>query len=90
MTALDRAKEAAEKAKLAAQQGLQQGQAKIDALQARRRTDVLLHRLGKAYYDEQRRAGRHEDVEAALAALDVHAAETGDLGGQAERSVADR
>ena len=77
MTLFDKAKVAAEKAKVAAQQGVQQGQAKLDAIQTKRRADALLHKLGAAYYNEQRQGGSHDPVEAALAALDAHAAEHG-------------
>ena len=77
MTLLDKAKVAAEKAKVAAQQGVQQGQAKLDAIQTKRRADALLHRLGAAYYNEQRQGGTHELVDSALAALDAHVAEHG-------------
>jgi hypothetical protein len=77
MTLLDKAKVAAEKARVAAEKGMQQGQAKLDAMQAKRRADALLHRLGAAYYAEQRHSGPREAVDAALAALDSHAAEHG-------------
>jgi ribosome recycling factor len=55
MTFLDKAKVAAEKAAARAQQGVQQGQAKLDAIQTKRRADALLRELGAAYYAEQRR-----------------------------------
>lgn len=81
MTLLDRAKAAAERAAAKASQGMQhgmaQGQAKLDALQAKRRSDALLRELGGAYYNEQRHGGSHDAVAACLAALDAHAAEHG-------------
>jgi hypothetical protein len=77
MPLVDKAKIAAEKAKAAAQQGMQQGQAKLDAIQTKRRAEVLLRELGAAYFAEQRHGGPHDAVERALAALDAHAAEHG-------------
>jgi hypothetical protein len=77
MTLLDKAKVAAERARVAAQQGVHQGQVKLDAIQAKRRSDALLRELGAAYYAEQRHGGSHEPVERALATLDVHAAQHG-------------
>jgi hypothetical protein len=77
MSLLDKAKEAAEKARVAAQQGMQQGQAKLDAMQAKRRADALLRDLGGAYYAERRHGGSHDAVEAALSAVDTHIAEHG-------------
>jgi hypothetical protein len=77
MTLLDKAKVAAEKAAARAQQGVQQGQAKIDAIQTKRRADALLHDLGVAYYAEQRQGAGHEAVDSALRALDAHAVEHG-------------
>lgn len=79
MSLLDKAKVAAEKARVAAQQGVHQGQVKLDAMQARRRADVLLRELGWAYYAQQRQGASHEAVERALAALDAHAAEHGGI-----------
>jgi hypothetical protein len=79
MTFLDKAKVAAEKAAARAQQGVQQGQAKLDAIQTKRRADALLRELGAAYYAEQRRSADHAGVEVALQALDAHAAEHGDV-----------
>src|SRR5690348_15064435 len=74
---LDRARVAAERAKAAAQQGMQQGQARLDALAAKRRGELLLRDLGAAYYAEQRHEGSHEAVVRALAVLDSHVAEHG-------------
>jgi hypothetical protein len=75
MSFLDKAKVAAEKAATKAQQGVQQGQAKIEELQDKRKSDALLRDLGSAYYDEERHGGDHEAVVRAIAALDSHAAE---------------
>jgi hypothetical protein len=76
MSLLDKAKVAAEKAAVKAQQGVQQGQAKIEELQEKRKFDALLRELGSAYLDEERHGGGHEAVVRALAAIDAHAAET--------------
>jgi hypothetical protein len=77
MTLLDKAKVAAEKAAAVGKQGVQQGQAKIDAIQTKRKGDALLYELGSAYFAEQRHGGSHDAVETALAALDGHEKEHG-------------
>jgi hypothetical protein len=77
MTLLDKAKVAAEKAAARGKQGVQQGQAKIDAIQTKRKADVLLRELGSAYYSERRHGGSHDAVESALEALDGHEKEHG-------------
>jgi hypothetical protein len=74
MSFLDKAKVAAEKAATKAQQGVQQGQAKIEELQDKRKLDALLRDLGSAYYDEERHGADHEPVVRALAAIDAHTA----------------
>jgi hypothetical protein len=96
MTFLDKAKVAAEKAAAKAQQGVQQGQAKIEELQDKRKADALLRELGSAYWDEERHAGDHEAVVRALAALDAHltepasgASEAADSAQQAQAAEAD-
>ena len=77
MTLLDKAKVAAEKAAARGKQGVQQGQAKIDAIQAKRKADALLRELGAAYYAELRHGGSHEAVETTVGALDSHEKEHG-------------
>ena len=72
---LDKAKEAAEKAKNAAQQAAHQGQDKIEEMKSERAESGLLKVLGEAVYAEQRHAGPHQAVDAALSALDAHHAE---------------
>jgi hypothetical protein len=86
MSFLDKAKVAAEKAATKAQQGVQQGQAKIEELQEKRKFDALLRDLGSAYWDEERHSGDHEAVVRALAALDAHVT---DATAEAEPSVHD-
>jgi hypothetical protein len=71
---MDKAKEAAEKARISAQQAAQQGQAKYEAFQFDRTTNDLYKALGEAYYAEQRRGGGHDAVVTALGAVDAHLA----------------
>lgn len=77
---LDKAREAAQQAATKAQQGVAQGQAKLDEVQAARAWDKLLRDLGTSYYAEQRSGGPHQAVVAALSALDAHVAANGPLG----------
>src|SRR5665811_2497764 len=77
---MDKAREAAQQATAKAQQGLAQGQAKIDEVQTTRAADGLLRDLGAAFYAEQRSGGSHEAVVAALGAVDAHVAAHGPLG----------
>lgn len=77
MTLLDKAKVAAEKAAARGKQGVQQGQAKIDAIQTKRKAEALLRELGAAYYAELRHGGGHDAVETAVDALDSHEKEHG-------------
>lgn len=72
MGLMDKAKEAAEKAKASAQQMAQQGQAKVASVQQGRSEGELYRSLGEAVYAEQRRNGGPESVAAALEALDAH------------------
>jgi hypothetical protein len=77
MTLLDKAKVAAEKAAARGKQGVQQGQAKIDAIQTKRKADALLRELGAAYYAELRHGGSHDAVASVVDALDSHEKEHG-------------
>ncbi len=79
MSFLDKAKVAAAQAAQKAQQGMAQGQAKIDDLQTRRQADALLRDLGAAFYAEQRTGGNRAAVASALQALDAHAAAHGPI-----------
>jgi hypothetical protein len=76
MGLMDKVKMQAEQAVAKAQQGMNQGQAKIDQLQAKRHWDGLLRDLGEAYYANLRQGASREAVDAALAALDSQAAQT--------------
>jgi len=77
---MDKAREAAQQATAKAQQGIAQGQAKIDDVQTSRAADGLLREVGAAFYAEQRSGGSHEAVVAALGAVDAHVAAHGPLG----------
>jgi hypothetical protein len=68
---LDRAKEAA-------QRGLDASKEKVEEVQATRAGQDLLRRLGAAYYAEQRGSGTAEGVKAALQAVEAHVREHGD------------
>lgn len=74
MGIMDKAKEAAEKARASAQQAAHQGQAKVEAYQFDRTTNELYKALGEAYFAEQRRGGSHDAVVTALGAVDAHLA----------------
>lgn len=77
MGLMDKLKVQADQLAAKAQQGTAQMQTKLDAVQARRGSDLLLRDLGAAYYSEQRQHGSHDAVEQALAALDSHANQAG-------------
>ena len=77
---MDKAREAAQQATAKAQQGLAQGQSKLDEVQTTRAADGLLRDLGAAFYAEQRSGGSHEAVVGALDAVDAHVAGHGPLG----------
>lgn len=73
MGLMDRVKKASEQALSKAQEGVQEGKAKLDEVQAKRQWDALLRDLGAAVYAERRQGGSPAAVDAALAALDSHA-----------------
>ena len=74
MGLMDKLKEQAGQVADKAQKGAAQAQAKFEAVQAKRSSDVLLRDLGAACYAEQRQGAGHDAVEKALAALDAHVA----------------
>ena len=74
MGLMDKVKQQAEQALTKAQQGVAQGQAKLDEVQAKRQADQLLRDLGAAYYAAERSGGPRDDVAKALAAVDEHMA----------------
>lgn len=69
---LDRAKEAAQRAKSQARVAREQGQQRLSELQARRQAELLLREVGIAAYEEHRGEADHEAVVRALARLDAH------------------
>jgi hypothetical protein len=74
---MDKVKAQAEVAVAKAQQGVAQGQSKLDDYQGKKAADALLLTLGHAFYAEQRTGGSRDEVVAALAAVDQHVAENG-------------
>ena len=74
MSLVEKVKQQAEHAVGLAQQGVTQGQVKLDQMQAKRQSQTLLRHLGEAYYAQQREGGSSEAVMAALVALDEHVA----------------
>lgn len=76
---MDKARQAAQQAAAMAQEGLAQGQAKIEALQVQRTGNELLRQLGEAFYAEQRTGGDREAVVRALAAVDQHIRDHGPI-----------
>ena len=85
---MDKVKAQAEVAVAKAQQGVAQGQSKLDDYQGKKAADALLLTLGHAFYAEQRTGGSRDDVVAALAAVDQHAAENGPIASQADAAAA--
>lgn len=79
MGLMDKVKQQAEQALAKAQQGVSQGQAKLDQVQAKRQADALLRDLGAAYYAKERHGGPEDAVDAAMKMLDEHAAAHGDI-----------
>jgi hypothetical protein len=74
---MDKVKAQAEQALAKGKEGMAQGQAKLDAMQAKKLGDGLLRDLGAAYYAQQRSGGSDTAVAEALAKLDAHVAEHG-------------
>ena len=76
---MDKVKAQAEQGLKMAQQGVSQGQEKLDTMHARRGVEGLLRDLGAAFYAHQRTGGAPEPVQSALAALDAYAAANGPI-----------
>jgi hypothetical protein len=87
MGLMDKVKQSAGTALNKAQQGVNQGKAKIDQAQSKRQWDGLLHNLGAAIWAEQREGGSSDAVTAAWAALDEHLAANGPV--EADASAGD-
>jgi L-serine deaminase len=79
MGLMDKVKAQAEQAMAKAQQGVSQGQAKLDAMQAKKQADALLRDLGAAYYAAERQNASMDAVHTALARVDEHAATQGGI-----------
>ncbi len=77
MGLMDKVKQQAGQALAKAQQGVSQGQAKLDQVQAKRQADALLRNLGAAYYAKERSGGPQDAVDAAMKMLDEHASAHG-------------
>lgn len=86
MGLMDRVKAQADQAMVKAQQGLAQGQTKLDALQAKRAADALLRELGAAVHALHRGTGSQQAVDESLAKVDAHVAEHGPIGDGAAES----
>ncbi len=76
---MDKVKAQAQQVAQQAQQGIAQGQSKLDEMQARKQADALLRDLGAAYYAEQRTGGGSDEVLAALRKIDAHVANNGPI-----------
>jgi len=79
MGLMDKVKAQAEQALAKGKEGVAQGQAKLEEVQAKRQGDALLRELGLAYYKGQREGGSAAAVSDALAKVDAHVAEHGSL-----------
>ncbi len=82
MGLLDKVKDAAQNATVAAKDAAAKGQAKLDGAQAKRAADGILRDLGAAYYAT--RTGRattttDADIDRLIAALQAHEAEHGQV-----------
>jgi len=82
MGLLDKVKDAAQNATVAAKDAAAKGQAKLDGAQAKRAADGLLRDLGAAYYATK--TGRstdttEADIERLIAALQAHESEHGQI-----------
>jgi hypothetical protein len=86
MGLMDKVKQGAGQALTKAQQGVNQGKAKLDQAQAKHQWDGLLRNLGAAVYAEQRQGGPADAVTAALAALDEHATVNGTPDGSVDEA----
>ena len=77
MGLMDKVKAQAEVALAKGKEGMAQGQAKLDSMQAKKLGDGLLRDLGAAYYAQQRSGGPEAAVADAMAKVDAHIAEHG-------------
>ncbi|MGH8888527.1 MAG: hypothetical protein ACRDV3_02055 [Acidothermaceae bacterium] len=77
-----------DKAKATATQAMQQGQAKVGAIQQGRAESDLYRTLGEATYRAQRQGGDPAAVEAGIAALDTHFAQVAEAAAAAAAAAA--
>ena len=77
MGLMDKMKEQATQLAEKGKQGMAQGQAKLDTMQAKKQIDALFHDLGAATYAAERKGGPRDEVVRLLAAIDAHEAENG-------------
>jgi hypothetical protein len=79
MAFMDKVKAQAEQVIAKAQQGVAQGQVKLETYQASRNADAVLRELGRAFYAGQRTGGSSDALDAALAAVDAYVAANGPI-----------
>ena len=79
MGLMDKMKEQATQLAEKGKQGVAQGQAKLDALQAKKQLDTLFHDLGEATYAAERKGVGRDEIERLLDAIDEHVATNGPL-----------
>ena len=77
MGLMDKMKEQATQLAEKGKQGMAQGQAKLDTMQAKKQIDALFHDLGAATYAAERKGGPRDEVQRLLTELDAHEAENG-------------
>jgi hypothetical protein len=79
---LDKAKQQATQLAQKAQEGVKQGQAKLDQTQSKKKEDALLRDLGAAFYAEKTGKATAEtagEIERLLSELRSHEAEAGEI-----------
>jgi hypothetical protein len=74
---MDKVKEGAAQLAEKSKQGVAQGQAKLDTMQAKKQVESLFRDLGAATYAAERKGGPRDEVERLLAAIDAHESENG-------------
>ena len=77
MGLMDKMKEQASQLAEKSKQGMAQGQAKLDSMQAKKQLDGLFRDLGAATYAVERKGAGRDEVERLLAAIDAHEADNG-------------
>ena len=79
MGLMDKVKTQATQLAEKSKQGVAQGQAKLDSMQAKKQLDALFHDLGAATYAAERKGASRDEVERLLAAIDAHEQEHGEV-----------